>query len=131
MLSWLAAFAYWRGLTRLRPAATLGALVLRPGRAGALVGGIIHLVVGTLAFPALYAVAFRLAGQADAPIGAALGLAHGCLAGLAVPFAWRGAGHAGSAGALGMRLGAATPFGIVATHVLYGALLGYIYVVPA
>ncbi len=131
VLSWLAGFAYWRGITRLRPAATLGALVAgRRRRLGALLGGLGHFALGTLGFPALYAVAFAIAGRADAPLGAEFGLAHGILAGLVLPAAWRAAGNSKSAGLLGWRLGGATPFGLLAGHVLYGALIGYIYVVP-
>ncbi len=133
MVSWLAAFAYWRGLTRLRPAATLGALLLR-GRSArglrALVGTCAHFLLGTLAFPALYALVFDLAGRADVALGALAGAAHGILAGLVLPLAWRAARQEGGAGLCGWRLGTATPLGLVVAHVLYGVLLGYIYVAP-
>lgn len=133
MVSWLAAFAYWRGLTRLRPAVALGGLLLG-GRSGrglrALVGTGAHFLLGTLAFPALYALVFALTGRADVAAGALLGGGHAVLAGLALPLAWRGARQEGAAGLFGWRLGAATPPGLVAAHVLYGVLLGYIYVAP-
>ncbi len=148
MVSWLAGVAYWRGLTALRPAATLGDLLFRrrdaaegpraasgrAARAGAhvraLAGGVAHFLLGTLAFPALYALAFHFAGHAEALLGAGLGAVHGLLAGLALPLAWRAAGRDRRAGAFGWRLGAATPVALLAGHVLYGTLLGYIYVTP-
>ncbi len=133
MVSWLAAFAYWLGLTRLRPATTLGGLILR-GRSGRglrwFVGGIAHFLLGTLAFPAIYALIFELTGRADVPLGAIIGGGQAILAGLLLPLAWRGAGEEGGAGLFGWRLGAVTPLGLIVAHVLYGVLLGYIYVAP-
>ena len=133
VVSWLAAFAYWRGITRLPLATTLGGLLLR-GRSAprlrALVGGLAHVVLGTLAFPAVYALIFELAGRTDVRLGALLGAGHALLAGLALPAAWRGARQEGRAGIFGWRLGRVTPPGLIAAHVLYGVLLAYIYVAP-
>ncbi len=132
-MSWLAAFAYWRGLTRLRPAATLGGLLLRgrsPSGLRTVLGGIAHFLLGTLAFPAVYALVFELAGRSDVAVGALVGAAHGALAGLLLPVLWPAARQEDGAGLFGWRLGAATPPALIAAHVLYGVLLGYIYVAP-
>ncbi len=133
----------------MRPASTLGDLLFGSpsetrhaaaspegsrrrgaGRLRGLLSGVIHLALGTLAFPAIYALAFHGAGRADALFGAELGAAHGILAGLLLPALWRAAGHDRPAGLFGWRLGLFTPLGLLAAHVLYGTLLGYIYVVP-
>ena len=136
VLSWLAGLAYWQGLTRLRVQATLGALLLRGpgarsgGRLRGLVGALGHFLLGTLAFPAVYALIFGIVGRADVPVGAMIGGGHALVAGLALPLAWRAGRQEGGAGLFGWRLGAATPPALVAAHVLYGVLLGYIYVAP-
>ena len=136
MVSWLASLAYWRGITRLRVQATLGALLLRGGGGRSrpwlrgLVGALGHFLLGTLAFPTIYALIFQVVGRADVPVGAMIGGGHALLAGLALPLAWRAGHQEGGAGLFGWRLGAATPPALVAAHVLYGLLLGYIYVAP-
>lgn len=69
-------------------------------------------------------------GHADVPLGAMIGGGHALLAGLALPLVWRAGRQEGGAGLFGWRLGAATVPGLVVAHVLYGVLLGYIYVAP-
>ena len=130
-MSWLAGVAYWHGLTRLRPSVVLAGLLLRrPSGLGRQLGSALHLLAGTFLFPAMYGLAFEALARADVAIGATLGLLHGTVVGALLPLAWRLAGGAERAGVFGRHLGSLTPFGIVTTHVLYGALLGYIYVVP-
>lgn len=75
-------------------------------------------------------------GSADAFTGALTGVAHGVLAGsVLAPLGRRSrciaSGRLPAPGFFGRRLGVATPIGIVAAHVIYGAMLGYIFVVPA
>lgn len=107
-----------------------GAIFRRPAGFGRLLGSLLHLAAGTFLFPTVYAIVFEIMARADVGLGAAMGLLHGVLAAALVPLAWRWTADEGRAGVLGRRLGSLTPIGIVMTHVLYGALLGYIYVVP-
>lgn len=107
-----------------------GAIFRRPAGFGRLLGSLLHFAAGTFLFPTAYAVGFEMMARADVGLGAAMGLLHGVLAAALLPIAWHRTGDQGPAGLLGRRLGPLTPIGIVMTHVLYGALLGYIYVVP-
>lgn len=121
--------ARWAGYTRLDPARLLAArLTPRPGRAATLAGYLLHFAAGSLVFPTAYALLFESAHRADAPFGLAIGAVHGTLAGLALPLAHRDGEP--SPGLFGRRLGPLTPAGLLAAHLLYGALLGHIYVVP-
>jgi hypothetical protein len=137
VVTWLGALATWNGLTGLRPGRLLGCLLLRdPAAWGtALLGGALHLLLGTVVFPAGYVALFEWLDRADAPLGLLLGAAHGVLAGAALPLLARRsrcarAGDAPDPGLFGHRLGAATPLGLLVVHLLYGGLLGYVYVVP-
>ncbi len=134
-VTWVAAVAAGSGITRLRPARLLGCLVVaRPRWLSAAVGLGLHLGLGTFVFPAGYALVFARAGRADAGLGILLGGLHALAAGAALPWLARGARCAPDGvhpGFFGRNLGAATPIAIVLAHVLYGGLLGYVYVVPA
>ena len=83
--------------------------------------------------PFFYALIFEIIGNAELPVGALLGLVHGALVGLTLPIiSRRGAcTKAPAPGLFGWRLGAATPFIILLAYALYGATLGYGYVVIA
>ncbi len=130
-MSWLGGVAFWHGLTQLRPSVVIAGLLLqRSTGLRRLLGSVIHLLAGTFLFPTIYGLTFEAFARADVALGATLGLLHGVVVGTLIPVAWRLAGGEGRAGVFGRRLGSLTPFGIVTTHVLYGALLGYIYVVP-
>ncbi|HXE57034.1 MAG TPA: hypothetical protein VNK43_03465 [Gemmatimonadales bacterium] len=123
--------ARWTGHTRLDPARALAHLLSpRPGRAATLAGSAAHLAAGSLLFPTAYALLFEAARRADAPFGLAIGAVHGTLAGLALPLAHRHRDQEPAPGLFGHRLGTLTPPGLLAAHLLYGALLGHIYVVP-
>jgi hypothetical protein len=123
--SWL--LLIWSGL-----AATLAASVVGAGP-GILIGTRIprrhrlrrHLgrlllgaALGVIVYPVLYGVAFEWMVRADLVIGAMLGAAHGALAILAR--AVRPPTHRGAPG----------PGRLLAGHLVYGALLGWLYVVP-
>lgn len=133
-VTWLDGVACAYGLTRLRAPRLLGCLVVeRPRWLGASAGLLLHFLLGTLAFPAAYAVVFTRLGRADAGMGMLLGGIHGLAAGASLPWLAR-AGRCspeGGPGLFGRRLGVATPLGIVLAHIVYGGLLGYVYVVPA
>ena len=88
---------------------------------------LVHVLTGTLIFAPIYGIAFELAGRADLATGAALGAAHGALV-----TAW-----ALSASRRGdPRLRPATRSilshraGRTALRIVYGAVLGFLYVVP-
>ncbi len=94
-------------------------------------GRIARALALSLIVPALYAVAFEIVGNADLPLGAVIGLAHGAAIGILLPVI---AGRAGctkapSPGLFGWRLGAATPLLLLLVYGLYGASLGWVYVV--
>ena len=85
--------------------------------------------------PALYAVAFEALRRADALTGLLLGVPHAALAGLGLAAAGRSR-HCARAitpwppGLFGWRFGVFTPLAFVVAHLFYGALLGFVYVVP-
>jgi hypothetical protein len=70
-------------------------------------------------------------GNAELPMGAIVGSIHAILVGLALPVVARreGCTQAPTPGLLGWRLGPATPLIILLVYALYGATLGYVYVV--
>ena len=92
----------------------------------------LDLIVSVGLLPLLYGLVFELT-QADIVTGLMAGAAHAVLAGAALPLI-AGAGKctpAYAAGLFGWRLGRATPLVLLVTRVMYGAVLGYVYVVPA
>ncbi len=90
---------------------------------------------GTALLPALYATAFEALRRADALTGLLLGIPHAALAGLGLAAAGRSSRCARviapwPPGLFGWRFGAFTPPALVVAHLFYGALLGFVYVVP-
>lgn len=131
LTSWLFAAAYWAGVTRLQPARLLGCLLLpaAPAPLATTIGRLLHLALGVAVFPLAYALAFAWIGAAEVANGALLGAAHGAIVAAALGSLARG-GRCVATGPLGIRLGAATPLVVLLGHMAYGALLGYVYVVP-
>lgn len=89
---------------------------------------IVHILAGVLVFAPLYGLAFEIAGRASLTLGATLGAVHGILV-----TAW-----ALLAAIRGERKLRPTPravflhrVGRSAVQVIYGAVLGFLYVVPA
>ena len=98
---------------------------------GALVfAGLLRMTLMITGFPVIYALIFTRLHDASALNGALIGLAHGFVAGAVLPLAARRCGGAMAPGLLGWRLGKATPVVLLAVHALYGAVLGYVYVMP-
>jgi len=126
------------GLTRFSPIRYLGCILAsRPdGRTALAVGSVLHLIAGSAVFPVVYAIVFEMVGRADALTGFGLGGVHGLVAGLLVPaFVSRTrcarARNATDPGIFARKLGTLTPMGIVLGHAVYGAVLGFVYAVPA
>jgi hypothetical protein len=135
IVTWLAALGYWGGLTALRPGRLLGCLLLGSpaGWPAAVAGGVLHFLLGTVVFPAAYVAVFAWVDRADAGVGILAGLAHAFLAGAILPLLARrprcSRSGAGDPGFFGYRYGPATPIGLLAAHLVYGGLLGYVYVI--
>jgi len=96
---------------------------------------VVGVLGGTVLLPALYAVAFETLHRADALTGLLLGGPHAALAGLGLAAAGRSRSCARAItpwppGLFGWRFGAFTPPALVIAHLFYGALLGFVYVIP-
>lgn len=121
----------------MEPARLLGCLLLRsPGDAVARgVGAAVGVLIGTFVLPALYAVAFEALRRADALTGLLLAIPHAVLAGIGLAAAGRSQRCARAIspwppGLFGWRFGPFTPPALVVALLFYGALLGFVYVVP-
>jgi hypothetical protein len=96
-------------------------------------GRVLRAIAFTLLIPLLYVIVFEIIGNAELAFGALLGSAHGVFVGITLPIiaARHGCAQAPSPGFFGWRLGGATPLLIIFVYALYGATLGYVYVIPA
>lgn len=96
-------------------------------------GRVVRALTLSIAVPFVYAVVFEIIGNAELPVGAMLGFLHGVAVGVTLPIiSKRGAcAKAPSPGLFGWRLGRATPILLLLVYSLYGATLGYGYVVIA
>lgn len=134
-VTWLSFVARRYGWTRLSPVRVLGCLFTdnADGIGSRILGTLLHFAVGGVVLAFIYGIIFELIGRADIPLGIALGLAHGVLAGLLLPVL-TAHGHCTGAvrdpGIFGWKLGLITPLGLLFAHALYGGVLGYVYVVP-
>jgi len=118
--------------TRYLPRAYWSCLLLGGVSDAALVlGGLIRVIAMVAVFPFIYAYIFRQIGRAEVLPGLVIGAAHGLLAGIALPLAARRCKGAKPPGLLGWRLGRPTPLVMLFVHAAYGALLGWIYVLPS
>jgi hypothetical protein len=130
--SWMLVLLRLIGLTRYAPRTYWACTLFGSLRGAAMFGGrIARAVALSLVVPPLYAVAFEIAGNADLPLGALIGVTHGVAVGILLPaVAGRTAcARAPSPGLFGWRLGAATPLLLLFIYGLYGASLGWVYVV--
>lgn len=88
------------------------ALVPRPGSVLQALAG--TLLVGLVVYPAVYGVVFETLGRADLTVGLAGGALHGVVAGLAG----------------GPRRDPRRAARLAAAHLVYAAVLGFLYVTP-
>jgi hypothetical protein len=130
--SWLLIFLRVIGATRYVPR-VYWACVAFGGLTGAAAfgGRVLRAICMIALIPLLYAVFFELTGNADLKIGGLLGMVHAAVVGLILPLVGATAKcrRAPVPGLFGWRLGAATPFLLLLVYALYGATLGYVYVV--
>jgi hypothetical protein len=98
-------------------------------------GTVLYLVCGVVLLPAAYGVAFEALRRADALLGMLFGAVQAVAVGLGLAAAGRWGrcprqGAAASPGLFGWRFGAFTPAALIVANLFYGALLGFVYVVP-
>lgn len=98
--------------------------------AALLFAGLLRMILLITLVPVVYALIFARLHDASALNGALIGIAHGALAGAVLPLAARRCGATLAPGLLGWRLGKATPLVLLFVHAAYGAVLGYVYVMP-
>lgn len=114
------------------PSRLIGAALGAPPRSAAapVLGAIVGAALGILAAPALYAIAFQVAHRADALTGTLAGIVHAAASGLVLPALFARAGFEGTPrpGAFARLWSPIAPFGIILSRLVYGALLGYLYV---
>jgi hypothetical protein len=96
-------------------------------------GRVLRAITMMLLIPLPYAAVFEIIGNAEFKHGAVLGLLHGMVIGFTLPLLGRrrGCERTPRPGLFGWRLGRATPLFILFVYTLYGAVLGYVYVVPS
>lgn len=118
-------------LTRFSPTSQLGCIFFREPNVPLTetVGFLLFLALGVSLVPALYALVMGVLGGAGWGSGAAAGLLHGAAAVAALPLLERASecikqGRLPPPGRFGLGWGRATPWAVVAGHVVYGAVLG-------
>lgn len=124
------------GMTTMSIEKTLGAM-FGEGSAAAVGGWAMHLASGVI-FALMYAVAFDALGATNGwLVGAEVGLVHGLITG-AVIMPMVGmmhpavkAGRIKAPGLFAINAGAMTPMGLVVGHIIFGAVLGGIYLALA
>ena len=130
--SWMLVLLRLAGVTRYAPRTYWACSLFGSLRGAAMFGGRILRAVGmTLFIPLIYAIVFEIVGNADLPLGAVIGMAHGVAVGILLPIIARRprCANAPNPGLFGWRLGAATPLLLLLIYGLYGASLGWVYVV--
>ena len=130
--SWLLVLLRVLGATRYSPRVYWACGLFGSMRGAAVFGGQIARAIGlSLIVPLIYALFFEIVGNAELPMGAIVGAVHALMVGLALPVVARrqGCAQAPTPGLLGWRLGPATPLIMLGVYALYGATLGYVYVV--
>lgn len=127
--TWLLMLLRSLGVTRYLPRAYWScAFFGGAGNISLIFGGLLRMIAMTAFIPFVYAAIFTYTGRAEAVIGAMIGLAHGLIAGMALPYAARRCASAKPPGFMGWNLGRATPVVLLFVHAVYGSLIGYIYV---
>jgi hypothetical protein len=132
--SWVLVFVRAIGATEYAPRLYWACGLFGSTRGAALIAGrLARAFALTLLIPFWYAIVFGLVGNADLRIGTLLGLAHGGLVGFTLPLATRRSGCAKTPapGLFAWRLGFGTPLLLLLVYAVYGAILGYAYVVVA
>jgi hypothetical protein len=131
--SWLLILLRLLRLTRYVPRSYWAARLFGNTRGFAMFGGrVLRAFALIVLIPIPYVLAFEVVGNADLRFGVLLGLIHGAFVGLTLPLiAGRDAHGALEPGLFGWRLGAATPLLIFVIYAFYGAILGYVYVIPS
>jgi hypothetical protein len=130
--SWLLVLLRLLGLTRYAPRTYWACTLFGSLRGAAMFGGrLTRALALTLFIPLGYAIIFEVIGNADLPLGAIIGLVHGAAVGTLLPIIARRprCTNAPLPGLFGWRLGAATPLLLLLIYTLYGATLGWAYVV--
>jgi hypothetical protein len=132
--SWTLVLLRVVGITRFSPRDYWACGLFGSLRGAAMFGGrVVRALTLSIIIPFFYALIFEILGNAELPAGAMLGLVHGALVGTTLPViaARTGCARAPAPGLFGWRLGAATPLVVLLAYALYGATLGYGYVVIA
>jgi hypothetical protein len=130
--SWLLVLVRLLGVTRYAPRAYWACSLFGSVRSAAMFGGRVARALALALFiPTAYAIVFEIIGNADVPVGAVLGVAHGIAVGVLLPVIARRprCTSAPHPGLFGWRLGAATPLLLLFVYGVYGATLGWVYVV--
>lgn len=129
--TWLLMVLRKLGATRYLPRAYWSCAVTGGvGDIALLFAGLLRAVAMVAVLPFVYALIFRYLGRAEVLPGTMIGLVHGAVAGLLLPLAAKRCKGAKAPGLLGWRLGRPTPFVLLVVHAVYGALIGWIYVLP-
>lgn len=130
--AWLLVLMRLLGFTRYAPRTYWACGLFGSMRGAAMFAGrIARAVALTVVVPLGYAIIFEVVGNADLPLGAMLGLLQALLVGAVLPIiaARPRCRNAPTPGLFGWRLGAATPLLLLFIYTLYGATLGWVYVV--
>jgi hypothetical protein len=130
--SWLLVLVRLLGLTSYAPRTYWACTLFGSLRGVAMFGGrIVRAAALTVLIPITYAVLFEILGNADLPLGGVMGVAHGVAVGILLPILSRrpNCANAPNPGLFGWRLGAATPLLLLFIYGVYGATLGWVYVV--
>ena len=130
--SWMLVFVRALGVTKYSPRIYWACGLFGRTTGAALFGGrVVRALALSVFVPLLYAAFFEVAGDAELVIGALVGSVHAFVVGVTLPIIARrhGCSKAPPPGLFGWRLGNATPLVILAVYALYGAALGYVYVV--
>ncbi len=130
--TWLLMLLRKLGATRYLPRAYWSCvLTAGVGDVALVFAGLIRFLAMIAVFPIIYALLFqRMAGALVLP-GLIVGAGHGLLAALILPLAARRCPGALPPGFMGWKLGRLTPLVMLFVHAIYGALLGYVYVLAA
>ena len=130
--SWLLILLRVLGLTRYVPRSYWAARLFGNTRGFAMFGGrVLRAFALIVLIPLPYVLVFEIAGNADLRFGVLLGVTHAVFVGLTLPLIAGRAKGTLEPGLFGWRLGAATPLLILITYAFYGAILGYVYVIPS
>lgn len=130
--SWLLVLVRLLGLTRYAPRTYWACTLFGSLRGVAMFGGrVVRAAALSILIPIAYAVVFEILGNADLPLGAVMGVAHGVAVGILLPIVARRpkCANAPTPGLFGWRLGGPTPLLLLFIYGLYGATLGWVYVV--